>query len=77
MKQLCDHLSFESMKNNPMVNHEDEIMKLNANSLAKGERFMRKGQVGSWKVELSHEAEEKINKWCRAKIKGTDFPIDI
>jgi len=52
LKQLCKHLSFESMKNNPAVTHEDELAKLLGKSTTlegKIEPFMTKGEVGSWK----------------------------
>ena len=65
-----------------MVNHEDEIVNLRAkirakNPLAEGEKFMRKGQVGGWKVELSPKAQQKIDNWTAEKISGTDYPITV
>ncbi|XP_023711627.1 luciferin sulfotransferase, partial [Cryptotermes secundus] len=64
MKQLCDHLSFESMKNNPSVSHEIEVAKLRGmqtNINGEIQPFMRKGKVGSWKQDITPETEKKLN----------------
>ncbi|PSN52288.1 hypothetical protein C0J52_08321 [Blattella germanica] len=74
-KKLCEHLSFESMKNNPMVSHEDEVRKIRGNSKDDGARFMRKGQVGSWNSDLSPQMAEKINQWAREKLNAIDYPF--
>lgn len=35
--------------------------------------FMRKGQVGSWRKEMSLELALKVDEWMKKNIKGTDF----
>ena len=81
LEQLCQHLSFESMKKNKAVSHEDEINAIKAKQTVKlkGEiqPFMRKGQVGGWKCDLSPEMAEKVDNWTRKNLKGTDYPLNI
>ncbi|KAJ9573815.1 hypothetical protein L9F63_008797 [Diploptera punctata] len=75
LKQLCEHLSFESMKKNPAVNLEEQLQKIRERqNFEVEEKFIRKGKVGGWKDELSPEASEKIDKWTREKLRGTDYP---
>jgi len=65
--KLCQHLSFESMKNNPSCNLEDllamlrELHKSNGLTAIEGYNFIRKGQVGSHKEELTEEENKKLN----------------
>jgi hypothetical protein len=76
MKQLCEHLSFESMKNNPSVSHEDEMAKLRGketNLQGKIEPFMRKGEVGGWKQDITPQIEERLNLYTEGKLAGTDY----
>lgn len=35
--------------------------------------FMRKGQVGSWRKEMSLELALKVDEWMKKNIKETDF----
>ena len=65
--KLCDHLSFESMKNNPSCNYEDllamlrELHKSNGLTAIDGFNFIRKGQVGSHKEELTEDENKKLD----------------
>jgi len=65
--KLCDHLSFESMKNNPSCNFEDlsvmlsELYKSVGLTAIEGYKFIRKGQVGSHKEELTEDEDKKLN----------------
>lgn len=64
VEALCDHLSFQSMKNNPSVNYE-AVIEVNRNFdlvPADGE-FMRKGTGGEWKGKMSPEMIETFDKW--------------
>lgn len=67
------------MKNNPYVNYEDVAKaavethktnnashlneKDNNNDNNNNVAFMRKGQVGGWKTELSLDLIERFDKW--------------
>lgn len=80
LKRLCKHLSFESMKNNPSVSHEDEMAKLRGKSTnlnGKIEPFMRKGEVGGWKQDVTPQLEEKLNLYAQKKLKGTNYILSV
>ena len=55
--KLCDHLSFESMKENPSCNAEKLEKFLKEHILT-----IRKGQVGSHEGELTAEINEILDK---------------
>lgn len=71
---LVEHLSFESMKNNPAVNREASIAWW-INSQPYGEtvpnqhQFIRKGIVGQWKEEMSSEMIDKFDVWLENNLK--------
>ena len=76
LEQLCKHLSFDSMKNNPSVSYEPVMAKMPARPTTlegKIETFMRKGEVGSWKCDLKPKLEEKLNLYTQKKLKGTNY----
>ena len=76
LEQLCKHLSFDSMKNNPSVSYEPVMAKMPARPITlegKIETFMRKGDVGSWKCDLTPKLEEKLNLYTQKKLKGTNY----
>ncbi|PSN52263.1 hypothetical protein C0J52_08330 [Blattella germanica] len=62
LTELCQHLSFDSMKSNPMTNLEDLKPNYKINLEGKMEPFMRKGKVGDWKSEIDDQLGEKIDK---------------
>jgi hypothetical protein len=68
------------MKNNPAVSHEDELAKLlGMPSALKGkiEPFMRKGEVGSWKCDVTPKLDEKLNIYTQKKLTGTSYVLSI
>jgi len=69
------------MKNNPSVSHEDEVAKLHGKSATilegKIEPFMRKGEVGSWKCEITPKLEKKLNLYTQKKLAGTNYMLSI
>lgn len=71
-KALLVHLSFSSMKNNPSVNFEELIRDMNKSPDDNG--FIRKGESGVWKKELSPEMSRKFDAWTERKLANTDFP---
>ena len=44
-----------------------ENMKANPGS------FLRKGEVGNWKEHFSPELDEKMDKWIKGHLKGSDL----
>lgn len=73
---LTNHLSFESMKNNPSVNYElvtDMNKKFNLVDY-EGE-FMRSGSVGGYKAAMTPEMVDEFNRWIQRNTKHTDFDL--
>ncbi|XP_053664882.1 luciferin sulfotransferase-like [Anopheles marshallii] len=66
LKELYEHLSFKSMRENKACNYED------ANQpREEGERFIRKGEMESWKQELTKEQIEILDQWTIEKTPNT------
>ncbi|KAL1455397.1 hypothetical protein WDU94_009492 [Cyamophila willieti] len=74
LKKLTNHLSFDSMKNNPAINGEefikDVIVKYDMPRDDPELTFIRKGIMGSWKKEMSPELVKKFDEW--AEINGVE-----
>ncbi|KAL0270671.1 UNVERIFIED_CONTAM: hypothetical protein PYX00_008005 [Menopon gallinae] len=76
LDRLCEHLSFNSMKNNPSVNYE-AVVEINRKYdliPADGE-FMRKGTGGEWKGKMNDEMIDRFNKWIAKNM--SDHGIDL
>ncbi|KAK6621133.1 hypothetical protein RUM43_011439 [Polyplax serrata] len=69
MAELLVHLDFKSMKNNPMVNYDDAIVKKQDPNAS----FFRQGQTKVWKQTLTTEQMAKFDSWTKKNIEGTDF----
>jgi len=67
--KLCAHLSFDSMKNNKMVNKEDHmkhLMNIVGNEYNPEKyTFIRQGKVGEYKKELTQEAIKKLDEYAK------------
>uniref|UniRef100_A0A182LYH9 Sulfotransferase domain-containing protein n=1 Tax=Anopheles culicifacies TaxID=139723 RepID=A0A182LYH9_9DIPT len=62
LEALYEHLSFKSMRENKACNYEDRT------ELQEGrERFIRKGELESWKEELTTELIELLDQWTMEK----------
>ena len=75
---LCKHLSFESIRDNKMVNKKEEIKNVKESFGEKYDEneftFIRKGQVGGYKDELSVEENEMLDEYVsRSIIKEPGF----
>jgi len=80
LEQPCKQLSFESMKNNPSVSYEPVVARMPARPTTlegKIEPFYRKGDVGSWKCDLTPKLEEKLNLYTQKNLKGTNYILSI
>ncbi|XP_052126965.1 luciferin sulfotransferase-like [Frankliniella occidentalis] len=64
-----DHLSFASMKNNPMVNLQEFIK-----PKAQGDAFIRQGEAGAWRRRLTPEQTARMSAWCARALEGSDYP---
>lgn len=69
IEKLCQHLSFESMKNNPSINAESMMKMRNFFSPRelKNEnfKFIRKGEVGGFKDELTSDEIAKFDEFIK------------
>ena len=65
IEELCDHLSFNKMKDNKAVNKSDILQMLNLipGREANDFNFIRKGKVGSYKDELTSEESELLQSY--------------
>lgn len=72
VERLREHLSFESMQKNPAVNYENMVADLrNLYGVQNDSKFMRKGQVGSYKDEMTPDMVAKLDAWtAKNKIIG-------
>jgi len=70
--KLMDHLSFDAMKKNPAVNHDELTERLiKIHGMDRKSDFIRKGKVGSWKEELSSDSKKVLDEWMQKnKIPG-------
>ena len=67
---LCEHLSFNSMKNNESCNYDDILRLVNCTiknyeKVDDNFQFIREGQVGSFKKELSEEENQQLEEYSR------------
>lgn len=69
INKLCEHLSFDSIQKNDMVNKSEVILMLrvmsNHQSEKSGFNFIRKGQVGGYKKELTAEEIEMLSEFAK------------
>lgn len=69
IQKLCEHLSVESMRGNSSCNNDAlviEAKKLNDNGFTSGDfKFIRKGQVGSFKDEFSNEIDAQFETFMQ------------
>ncbi|KAF5284308.1 hypothetical protein FQA39_LY04601 [Lamprigera yunnana] len=61
IQELSKHLSFDSMKNNSNVNFVPG--------------FVRQGNIGGYRSEMSEAQIKEFKKWTAENTKGTDFEI--
>jgi hypothetical protein len=71
---LAEHLSFDSMKNNPAVNGE-ATLDINRKFQLTSEdgHFMRSGQVDNYKEAMSPEIILEFDQWTQDNLAGSTF----
>lgn len=76
--KLAEHLSFDSMKNNPAVNLQPLMDLKKGKDFYKrtGKSFIRKGQVGTWKECMSPELIKRFDDWIEENSQGTGLNFD-
>jgi len=72
---LLEHLSFNSMRNNPAVNEacfeSCAVTKEGFQSV----KFMREGKVGQHKLALNEQQAERFQRWTDHWLRESDFPF--
>ncbi|XP_070495916.1 luciferin sulfotransferase-like [Chironomus tepperi] len=67
--KLCKHLSFESIRDNKMINKSEEVKNVKESFGEKYDEneysFIRKGQVGGYKDEMTAEENEMIDEYVK------------
>ncbi|GBP27752.1 Estrogen sulfotransferase [Eumeta japonica] len=76
--KLCEHLSFDSMKNNKAVNLETILERSFGEEYLRNTtlRFIRKGEIGDWKNYMSDDLSRRFDKWAEHHLKGTGLSFD-
>lgn len=78
VSELADHLSFQNMRSNPATNLESEA-KDERNRIGMSEdpnlKFIRQGECGGWKKDMSTDMAQKINDMSRERLAGTGYPL--
>nr|CAD7402045.1 unnamed protein product [Timema poppensis] len=80
VESLSDHLSFNSMKDNPSVNLEfftkQEIERNNMEE-TKDLKFIRQGETGGWKKVMSLELAARFDAWTAEKLDGSGYEVGM
>lgn len=76
--KMCEHLKFEKMQQNKAVNLEPILFKdknLDEKSAGMYEKikFIRKGQIGDWKNQISEEMSKKFDGWVEKNFGKSDL----
>lgn len=72
VKELADHLSFDSLRKNKNVN--------NTTNGNEGIQFVRKGEAGGWRTHFDEKQQIQAEDFLMERLKGLDlkypsFPI--
>ncbi|GFO22778.1 sulfotransferase [Plakobranchus ocellatus] len=70
LTKISDHCSFESMKTNPMTNHED-VYSIDSSVSP----LLRKGTVGDWKNHFTVQQNEDFDREYKEKMSECSSPI--
>lgn len=73
---LTEHLTFAKMKDNSSVNYEKAYVFLEA-VFGVSEKFMRCGEIGSYKREISVGMEKEIDKWIEKNVAETNIDFSL
>jgi Sulfotransferase domain len=83
MLAMLDHLSFQSMKNNPAVNLEP-VLEYRKTTMTEEQApslqapaFIRKGVIGDWANHMTPEMAKKFDEWNAEHLEGTGLTFDV
>jgi hypothetical protein len=73
--KLCQHLSFDAMKNNPACNFETALIEIKkSNNVSEDYNFIRKGKIGSYQDEFDTTLDERFNQYvASSQLKHEGF----
>lgn len=81
VEQLSQHLSFSSMKDNPAVNNEKYVQaEIRRNQMDDSDgqlRFVRRGEAGGWRAEMTPELAARFERWTAGHLEGTDYRVGV
>ncbi|KAM8960119.1 sulfotransferase 1B1-like [Pelodytes ibericus] len=70
LEKICQHTSFQAMKENPMANYTSFPTYILDHSCSP---FMRKGEVGDWVNHFTESQSEAFDIEYKKKMQGTDL----
>lgn len=67
---LTEHLSFDKMSKNPYVNYESDIKIVHffMRNADKNGKFMRRGEIGSYKSDMDKTMEIMFDDWIEKNM---------
>ncbi|XP_069674635.1 luciferin sulfotransferase-like [Periplaneta americana] len=78
VNQLAEHLSFRSMKSNPATNLEifaELERKRHGLPEQPDLKFIRQGECGGWRKEMTQEMADKLDAWTKQRLEGTGYNL--
>ncbi|XP_049841721.1 luciferin sulfotransferase-like [Schistocerca gregaria] len=76
--KLVDHLSFDSMRDNPAVNNSSAVEHIRKEhqlepAASTGRSFMRRGVVGEGGQRLSEGVQRRLERWTEERLQGRGY----
>ncbi|XP_034659949.1 luciferin sulfotransferase [Drosophila subobscura] len=69
MKRICEHLTFDKMRQNKAVNLEKVLP-------GAASKFIRNGKIGDWRNHMSDAMSERFDAWSEQHIRGSGLRFD-
>ncbi|KAH8406958.1 hypothetical protein KR222_001295 [Zaprionus bogoriensis] len=69
LQQLCDHLRFDSMRNNKAINLETVLPPSET-------KFIRNGKIGDWRNYMSDTMSARFDAWSEEHLRGCGLKFD-
>jgi len=75
MSRLFQHVSFDSMKNNKYLSHDNftEFLKKNDLCYDTSGKFIRSGKSGGYKSEMSEELIQRFDVWIEKRLEKSEL----